>query len=723
MPQGHNRQVRQDYIELEVTRNSLTDERPEEQHTTIPEISSSRLEGWKFTLFLAFISSAVVLSLNIAFLSYSLTNLNPLISTIIYDGDCDTAHRLSAGFHLLINVLGSILLSASNFGMQCLAAPTRQIIDRAHRKGHWVDIGIPSLHNLSQVSRKHLIFWLCLALSSLPFHLVYNSAVYSTTSAYVYDIFAGSGSLGQKDISQVNLRYPYESSSNKSSSFSELLSAARRGSLQHLDSQTCRDKFAVTFQQAFQKLLVVTDDANGSNDTYAYIDTAYVFTPFTEPTETPYNWLCDYTSLDISDCNRRRRYLNYSSPTSLDGWVMFVGEYNSTVQYCLAEKADQHCRLRYSFPLTMVVIGFNLVKMCLLLYMWGRPLEAPILTSGDAIASFLRRPDLYSQYRCLSTSRDVTRGSGGMGSLASGTPSPGPKAFDNERQRWGAAVSGRRWKFCVSLWLSETIVCVVLLAYGVSQISSNQSGTNAWTLGLGAVTSNSLISGLHWPTSLVKNVLIANSPQLVFSFLYLAFNGLLTCLTMAAELSGYAEARKGLRVSSNPQHAQRSNYFLSVPYRYALPFIATSTVLHWLISQSLFLVGVEEWDSGSGSVVFFSCSWSAAGILSSIIVGGVFLAGIVGLSRRRLDSAMPIVGSCSLAIAAACHPEFGLSLPRENGTVLQSGECVAVSREMGEWDMSLLPVQWGAVPVTGPIGHCSFTSGQVEIPQAGGLYQ
>lgn len=32
-------------------------------------------------------------------------------------------------------------------------------------------------------------------------------------------------------------------------------------------------------------------------------------------------------------------------------------------------------------------------------------------------------------------------------------------------------------------------------------------------------------------------------------------------------------------------------------------------------------------------------------------------------------------------------------------------------------DLALLPVEWRATPVDGPIGHCSFTSGDVDSPE------
>lgn len=66
-------------------------------------------------------------------------------------------------------------------------------------------------------------------------------------------------------------------------------------------------------------------------------------------------------------------------------------------------------------------------------------------------------------------------------------------------------------------------------------------------------------------------------------------------MALAHEWSQYAVQRKGLRVSAQPRGAQRSTYFLSLPYRNAIPFIILSTLMHWLMSESLFLVMIEAY--------------------------------------------------------------------------------------------------------------------------------
>lgn len=81
---------------------------------------------------------------------------NDQISTI-FEGDCRTASKLDTGLHVLINVLGTLLLSASNLALQLVVSPTRHDVDVAHKKGVWLDIGVPSFRNLRHISRSSVI--------------------------------------------------------------------------------------------------------------------------------------------------------------------------------------------------------------------------------------------------------------------------------------------------------------------------------------------------------------------------------------------------------------------------------------------------------------------------------------------------------------------------------------------------------------------------------------
>ncbi|KAJ5154792.1 uncharacterized protein N7500_010231 [Penicillium coprophilum] len=483
------------------------------------------------------------------------------------------------------------------FFQQCLAAPTRQAIDRAHRQGSWLDIGVPSVRNLFRL------------LTRYP---RYNSAIYETTAASAYDIFAGSGSLTQQNSSDLLLKG--SDSPSKSRSLYDL-STARNDTVEYLNKTDCLNAFGKTYQSAYRKLLLVDTNIT-DNNTYTLVGTQDVFSPhetFFGGYPGPYEWLCPLSWEET--CSSSYLPIIQAKIANNTWTVQDRGPSSGShkVDSCLAEKAPQYCKLQYSLPLTIVVIAFNLVKTAVLLYMWLGMTDAPILTIGDAVASFLRCPDPYTQGCCLLTKSKVESSDQSQSKWRSLAP------FAERHRTWSSAVSSRRWAFSIVLWILAITVSLSLLAYGLSQIGS---GVNIWKQQLGTITADTLIKGGIWPDTFLANVLIANAPQLIFSFLYFAFNALLTAMTLAAEWSSYATHHKGLRVSNNPQLAQRSNYFLSIPYRYATPLILVSGILHWLISQSLFMVGVEAFDSDmvrNPPRDVITCGYSPVAIVCSIV--------------------------------------------------------------------------------------------------------
>lgn len=80
------------------------------------------------------------------------------------------------------------------------------------------------------------------------------------------------------------------------------------------------------------------------------------------------------------------------------------------------------------------------------------------------------------------------------------------------------------------------------------------------------------------------------------------------------------------------------------------------------------MVGIEAWDNNmqrDSSADLIACAYTPVAILSSILVGEFMFICLVALSQERLESAMPVAGSCSLAIAAACHPRFNPNQARD----------------------------------------------------------
>ena len=75
----------------------------------------------------------------------------------------------------------------------------------------------------------------------------------------------------------------------------------------------------------------------------------------------------------------------------------------------------------------------------------------------------------------------------------------------------------------------------------------------------------------------------------MISLLYLAYNAVLTVMLVANEWDRFGETRKSLRVTE-PQGHQRSTYFISVPLKYGIPITIAVGILHYTISQSVFVV-------------------------------------------------------------------------------------------------------------------------------------
>ena len=168
------------------------------------------------------------------------------------------------------------------------------------------------------------------------------------------------------------------------------------------------------------------------------------------------------------------------------------------------------------------------------------------------------------------------------------------------QRRWYAAASTRRWIFTAALCALALIVASISCGTGVNgTLSRGEYNTVSEVFGMsfGAADPNSFTAYFLPRTGslgFIANVLWANCWQIVISFLYIAYNALLSCLLVSEEWGGYAVERKTLRVS-HPKGIQRSTYFISMPLKYGIPLMIGNASLHWLVSQSMFLVSTTTY--------------------------------------------------------------------------------------------------------------------------------
>ena len=194
--------------------------------------------------------------------------------------------------------------------------------------------------------------------------------------------------------------------------------------------------------------------------------------------------------------------------------------------------------------------------------------------------------------------------------------------------------------------------------------------------GFGTSNTHNIIA-LSKHATLAANALLANTPQLIVSLLYLLYNDCFTRMLLAYEYSKFASDRKALRVSS-PRGQQRSTFWLQLPYRYILPIMTAMVLLHWLISRSIFLVQLKVFDISGKEALgrgVNACGFSPLALMLALLLSGSMVVVLAAFRRfRRLDSGMPVASSCSIAMSAAAQP---------------SG--------WEDVDMDLLPLQYGVI--------------------------
>lgn len=629
------------------------------------------------------------------------------IRRILKEGSCAEIRKYNVGLHLAINVFSSILLAASNYAMQCLSAPTRADIDRAHFRGKWLDIGIPSIRNLLDIPRQRAILWGLLVLSSVPLHLFYNSVVFSSLSAVDYHVVAVNQTKSvnetfSRTFEEVNQtsefqsyhRKPYWASRGSPADVKEVWDLARAGKVENLTSLECIKKYATAFQTSRRDVLLVGDP--GSDPDWQGIPLVKDTVQFSSQTSVDvYDWICN----GYPDYWVYCRAVLSKIKKDADHW----GPFDTRIDYCLSQRVEEHCRLNFSPPLVAIVLVANAFKAAILIYTALRPPHEPLFVLGDAIESYLTSPDASSTDSCLACADDF-RGFEKKNWT-------GPREWSPTIKRWSSAVTWRRWTASALLYLTAFSVSLFFLIRGIVKLDGQKDFKSLWNLGFGAVTESALIKQnseqfYNNNAKIILSVLLANIPQFLFSILYFQYNALFTGMLAAKEWSDFGFLRKKLRVSSDPRGDQRSRYFLQLPYRWSVPLVLMSILIHWMLSQSIFVVAVEKPGDTSDTTLYSTCGYSPIAIIAVILTSTVLVSAVVITARRRFPTAIPVVASCSMAIAAACHHTNGQAQP----------------------DAPLLPLKWGVISgpgevhEEGSIRHCGFSSEYVEYPRVGVKY-
>lgn len=401
-----------------------------------------KLKGYHFGVLWCAGLAAIVLAINLIFTIWAVakSGVQDGLGTL-QDGSCKRTTSLTNWIHIAINVLSTLLLGASNYSMQCLSAPTRSEVDKAHSQGIWLDIGVPSVRNLRRLSTPRIVLWWLLAISSIPLHLLYNSAVFSTLSTQQVNAYLVTAKF--LDGAPFNVTASLGLNNTGTNDVQDALQDIRTNdSYVKLQNKECVDTYSAPIISTNSDLFLVSDypDANNS----LIWSGTRVYTRFGDDNVLCYLQLCDLTgaitnprnlSFNISELWQQ---YEYGSNAYFDHYPPTPG--NSSIDYCLSKRAKENCKLQFSLTIMIVVIICNMIKtVCMAIISWQKDPE-PLVTLGDAIASFLDRPDVTTIGHCIA-GRTWFEGSRYWGFFHL-------SRWDPKNLRWFRAASRRRWIVC-----------------------------------------------------------------------------------------------------------------------------------------------------------------------------------------------------------------------------------------------------------------------------------
>jgi hypothetical protein len=207
-----------------------------------------------------------------------------------------------------------------------------------------------------------------------------------------------------------------------------------------------------------------------------------------------------------------------------------------------------------------------------------------------------------------------------------------------------------------------------LLAFGhLSDQGVGLDPASIWNLGFGQINQHALVIAGSGGNALTMTIL-ANIPQIFLSVIYVLYLGIMTSMFLAADWSAYAFKAQTLMLST-PSGNQRSTWLFGAPPAWGFLLLSFLTALHWLLSQSIFIVQITVFDKDGKPYlynsdvdditqsVFSNCGYSPIAIICATLASGILLlSAIIFCWRRFPEGAPPVVGTCSAAISAACHP-------------------------------------------------------------------
>jgi len=275
----------------------------------------------------------------------------------------------------------------------------------------------------------------------------YNSIVYSSISIYHYNVV---------EMSEQVLGLPFTpikhlSKTDDKDYFHNM--AITPWEMEVLPNEDCIDAYAQKFQVARGNVILVVEHnfTNVSpNDREAWRQMMtlpyYYYSNYQGDGLDEFKWICNwnsggyggvYNETKAGTCSDQLPHIKKRAKD----WAPF----GAKVKYCLSEKPAQQCKLQYNIPIAIIVIAMTALKTVFICIVAFGVKESPILTMGDAVVSFLNKPDKETKRMCLVSKSDIVDAKRKWTFV--------PRTFKRTRARWYQAATAKRWILCIVLYV------------------------------------------------------------------------------------------------------------------------------------------------------------------------------------------------------------------------------------------------------------------------------
>ena len=236
----------------------------------------------------------------------------------------------------------------------------------------------------------------------------------------------------------------------------------KQRALLRYNASDCLDKFAVPLQSAYGNIVLITNKTqqgggipdfvltpeqkalkdflgggkeDQTTDVFGYYH-AGIPTEDAGSTGEQYMWICDQRE---ATGNNSCLYQSENIRGNMGNWTLMGGE--RVVDHCLVQETPEQCKLQVSLTMSLICIGTIMFKVLVMFAVAILVNESPIMTTGDAIETFMKDPDPYTQGMCMASKKLIEQ-----------NPHHWPRAplfVYLKKWRWGHGVQTRIAFFCL----------------------------------------------------------------------------------------------------------------------------------------------------------------------------------------------------------------------------------------------------------------------------------